>query len=535
VEWNFADVWEAVADRFPDAPAVLSGDARIPWRAFDQRANSIAAALLDHGLAHQDKVAQYMRNRPEYLESMFATFKASLVPVNTNYRYTDDELLYLWNDCDAAAVIFDNEFRDACARIRDRLPRVRCWLHVGAIGDCPPWATSYTQVATANHVRVHPPRGRSGDDLYLLYTGGTTGQPKGVMWRQHDLFRMLQAQAGRPVPDAADASAFAAHYDQPGPRVLPAAPLMHGTAAWFTMPILSRGGAAVTVDATSFDAEQLLEAVVRHRVSGLCIVGDAFARPLITILDAAPDRWALDGLRVIVSSGAILSADSKRRLHHHLPNVTILDTLGSSESGSLARTITTRDDNAPADSARFQLGPNTRVITEGGTDVVPGSGESGLLAIGGYQPIGYYKDPDKTAATFRELGGRRYVVAGDYATVDHDGTITLLGRGSSCINTAGEKVYPEEVEQALKTADGVQDAAVIGVPDVRFGQVVVALVETANGSELDPDTLRAHVRGRLASYKVPRRVLLVDSLGRGANGKLDHRRLIDVAMALTAP
>jgi acyl-CoA synthetase (AMP-forming)/AMP-acid ligase II len=518
-------VWEAVADRFPDAPAALHGDVELDWRTFDRRADGIAATLVAHGLKRQDKVAQYMRNRPEYLESMFAAFKAGLVPANTNFRYTEDELTYLWNDSDAKAIVFEDEFTEMCERVRARVPQVDCWIQVGGAERCPPWAVAYDEAASSARDRMIPSWGRSGDDLYLLYTGGTTGMPKGVMWQQDELFRMLHKQEGRPVPDDVDAAALVAGLERPGPRVLPAAPLMHGTAAWFTMPVLARGGAAVTVTGASLDAEQLLDAIVKHTVTGVSIVGDAFALPLIAALDSQPGRWNLDRLRVIVSSGAILSSASKHRLLDHAPNVVVVDTLGSSESGSLARSITTNTDDSAAESTRFRLGPDTRVIAEDGHDVEAGSGQQGLLAIGGHQPIGYYKDPLKTAATFREISGRRYVVAGDHAIVDADGTITLLGRGSGCINTAGEKVYPEEIEQVLKTADGVDDAAVVGVADERFGEIVVALVQPSGGRVLDPETLRAHVKGRLAAYKAPKRVVLVESVLRGANGKLDYRRL----------
>ena len=531
--WNFADVWEAVAERFPSEPALLHHDVELSWDAFDRRANGVATTLLGSGLQRQDKVAQYMRNRPEYLESMFASFKAGLVPVNTNFRYTAEELVYLWTNCDAAAVVFEDEFVNTCERVRRRVPGVRCWIHVGEPSHCPAWAVSYSDAACAATDRVQPLWGRTGDDLYLLYTGGTTGMPKGVMWRQNDLFRMLQDQNGQSVDDNANAAQFATALERPGPRVLPAAPLMHATTAWFTMPILCWGGAAVTLESASFNAEVVLDAIERHRATGLCIVGDAFAHPLLAALDQEPHRWNLDHMRVIVSSGAFLSAPAKHKLRHYMRQVTIVDTLGSSESGSVARSITRSDDAAAAETAKFRLGDDTRVINEVGDDVVPGSGESGLLAVGGYQPVGYYKDAAKTAATFRQINGRTYVVAGDHATVEADGTITLLGRGSGCINTAGEKVYPEEVEQVLKAVDGVEDAAVIGVPDPRFGEVVVALVQSSPDCKLDADALRAHVKGNLAAYKAPKQVIIVESVYRGANGKLDYRRLRAVVVANT--
>jgi acyl-CoA synthetase (AMP-forming)/AMP-acid ligase II len=531
-EWNYADVWEAVADRFADEPALVHGDRVVSWRAFDDRADGVAAALLGAGLSQQDKVAQYMRNRPEYMESMFAAFKAGLVPVNTNFRYGDEELTYLWSNSDSAAVVFDAEFTDVCARLRAALPGVRCWLRVGGDDAGPDWAVPYEEAASTHPGRGVAPWGRSGDDLYLLYTGGTTGMPKGVMWRQDDLFHMLEAQQPRPATDAADPAAFVGGLTRPGMRALPAPPLMHGTACWFAMPFLCRAGAVVTLTAASLDAVELLDTVVRERVMAVCIVGEAFARPLLKELEAEPERWDLSNLRAVVSSGAMLSQDSKRRLLRFAPKAQIIDGLGTSESGSLATTVTSEDSKDA--TARFKLSPNARVVDESGHDVVPGSGQPGRLAVGGHLPLGYYGDPEKTAATFVELEGKRYVIAGDWAEVDEDGVITLLGRGSSCINTAGEKVYPEEVEEVLKEADGVRDAAVVGVPDERFGERVVALVEPDSGRELDESALIAHVKQRLAGYKAPRQVFTMASLERGPNGKLDHRRLKAIAVEKTS-
>jgi len=521
--WSYADVWEAVAERFADAPALIHGNRRITWRTFDERANGVAHVLLAAGLGQQAKVAQYQRNSPAYLEVLSACFKASLVPVNTNYRYVDDELRYLWTNSDAEAVVFDAELTHTVDRLRAEVPAVRCWLRVGDESSCPSWATPYEAAADSHPDRVAGPEGRSGDDLYLLYTGGTTGQPKGVMWRQDDLFRMLEVTQGTELPEPPDAAGFVGALDRPGVTALPAAPLMHGTATWFVLPILSRGGCAVTLPSHSLDPVELLDATVAHGVKGLCIVGEAFARPILRELDAAPDRWDLSGLRVLFSSGAMLGAESKKRFLHHAPRAKVVDGLGSSESGSLGRSVV--DDPEAAGTATFELSPTARVIDEDGHDVVPGSGQRGLLAVGGHLPLGYYGDPEKTAATFRTIGGRRYVVAGDWATLGEDGTITLLGRGSSCINTAGEKVYPEEVEEVLKAFPGVADAGVVGVPDERFGEAVTAVVQLDPGVDLDEAALIAHAKAHLAHYKAPKRVLAAPSFPRGPNGKLDHKAL----------
>lgn len=530
-DWNFAYLWENAADVWPDRDCLVHGARRLSWREVDRRADGLAQHLLDAGLERQQAVAQYLYNSPEYMESMFAAFKAALVPVNTNYRYTADELLYLWDNADAGAVVFHATFVPTIDAIRERLPKVRAWLWVDdGTHACPDWATPYeTAVATPTDGRVIPAWGRSGDDLDFLYTGGTTGMPKGVMWRQDDLFRMLEVSQGSPLIEPPDPEAFHDREGTRGVTALPAAPLMHGTACWFVLPILARGGTAVTLTSPSLDAVELLDAVVEHKVKGLCIVGEAFARPIITELEAHPGRWDLSSLRVLFSSGAMLGQESKRRLLAHAPRLMVVDGLGSSESGSLGRSVV--DDPDAARTATFKLSPTARVITEDGRDVVPGSGERGLLAVGGYIPLGYWGDPEKTAATFREIGGRRYVVAGDWATLDEDGTITLLGRGSSCINTAGEKVFPEEVEEALKRHPSVADAGVVGVPDERFGEAVTAIVQLAPDAELDEAGLIAHVKSQLAGYKAPKRVLAAESFPRGPNGKLDHKALKAQALA----
>ena len=529
--WNFADLWETVAERIPDAPAQWHRDRMWTWAELDRRADGLAAFLVDRGARQQDKVAQYLYNSPEYLESVFGAFKAGLVPFNTNYRYTVDELAYLWDNADAVAVVFHGTFAETCARVAPLVPGVRTWLWVDdGSGPCPDWAIPYERAATtaAWDQRFRPSWGRSGDDLLMLYTGGTTGMPKGVMWRQDDLLGTLDAANRKRLPPEQDLSAVGERTAQPGPRNLPAAPLMHGTGLFNAMSNLMVGGSVVTMPGRRFDPVELLDTVEHYRVQSMSIVGDAFAKPILRVLDAEPDRWDISSLRVMVSSGVIWAAETKAGLLRHNPRLIMVDALGSSEAVGMASATTAA--GTEQRTAKFVLSEHTRVLTEEGREVVPGSGERGRVALRGRVPIGYYKDEAKSASTFVVYDGVRYSIPGDWAEVDADGTIRLLGRGSQCINTGGEKVYPEEVEEALKLHPSVADAAVVGVPDERFGQAITALVEAHDGAVIDEVELIAHVKARLAHYKAPKRVLPIATVGRAANGKLDYRRLTGEAL-----
>jgi acyl-CoA synthetase (AMP-forming)/AMP-acid ligase II len=523
--WNFADVWEWVADHFTLATAQLHGGQRTTWGEMDRRADGVAATLLAAGAQRQDKVAHYLYNAPAYLESMFGLYKVGLVPVNTNYRYGDDELVYLWTNCDAVAVIFHASLTERVERVRGRVPGVRTWLCVADASGvaCPEWAVAYEQATTSAAGRTAASWGRSGDDLYLLYTGGTTGMPKGVMWRQDDVIASLDATSRNPLPAEPSEAALAERLTRPGPLNLPAAPLMHGTGAFNAMWNLTLAGSVVTLESRTFDVIELLDTCEQERVKSMSIVGDAFARPILRALDAEPDRWDISSLRVIVSSGVMWSAETKAGLLRHNPRLIMVDSLGSSEAISMANATTTAEGTSP--TARFRLGPNTRVLTDDGRDVVPGSGERGRVALRGRTPIGYYKDPEKSAATFTVVDGVRYSIPGDWAEVAEDGAVVLLGRGSQSINTGGEKVYPEEVEEVLKRHPAIADAAVVGMPDERFGEAITALVEVLPGQSLDAADVIAHVKAHLASYKAPKRVIEVPTVGRAANGKLDYRRL----------
>ncbi len=524
--WNFAELWERIAERFPEADAQVQGTRRISWREFDRRADGVAQHLLDGGAEHQDKVALYLYNAPEYMEGAFAAYKAGLVPVNTNYRYLDDELAYLWDNADAIAVIFHGSFTERVEAVRSRLPKVRHWLWVDdGSGPMPDWAESYEDAATSDTERAVAPWGRSGDDILMIYTGGTTGMPKGVMWRQDDLIRAVVAVIN-PLyledPDEVGRTAPVDAIEEPGAPGMPACPLMHGT-GWFTANMyLSAAGSLVLLEDRSLDVLELLDTVEREKVGALTIVGDAFAKPIIRVLDEHPDRWDLSSLVLVTSSGVMWSEPAKHGLLAHNPGMLLVDSFSSSEAIGLGQSVSAA--GAEEKTAHFALGAGAKVITDEGTEVVPGSGDRGRVAVPGHQPLGYYKDPEKSAATFIEFDGIRYSMPGDYATVESDGSITLLGRGSVCINTGGEKVFPEEVEEVVKTHPLVRDAVVVGVPDEKFGEAITAVAELAPGESLDEHELIDHVKGTLAHYKAPKRVLYVDTIGRAPNGKVDYRR-----------
>ncbi len=524
--WNYAELWETVAGEIPDAPAQIHGSTTYTWREFDERANGVAQQLLDAGAQEQDKVAQYLYNCPAYMESMFASWKAGLVPVNTNYRYADDELVYLWDNADAMAVVFHGTFTDNIERIRSRVPKVKTWLWVDdGAGPCPHWAIPYETAAASHPGKVEAPWGRSGDHLYMLYTGGTTGMPKGVMWRQDDNIRNIIRAGTHPRygEDPVDYQVTRDLVNGPGMVSVPACPLMHGTGCMTQLIALSGGGCVVTLESRNLDIEELFDTIEQRKGNTTAIVGDAFAKPMLRALDAQPDRWDLTSLFVFTSSGVMFSEASKQGLIKHLPHAMIVDAFSSSEAVGMGQSVSSA--GSDSGTAKFKVGEFTKVFAEDLTEVVPGSGQTGRVAVGGPQPVGYYKDPEKTAATFIQVDGKRYSVPGDFATVEADGSITLLGRGSVCINTGGEKVFPEEVEEILKLHPDVRDAVAVGVPDEKFGEAITAVVELAPEAVLDEAGIIAHVKSKLASYKAPKRVLAVGTIGRAPNGKVDYKRL----------
>jgi fatty-acyl-CoA synthase len=525
-DWNYADVWETVAEVQPDAPAITQGARTLKWSEFEHGADGVAQFLLDLEVARQDKVAVYLYNSPEYIQATYGAMKVGLVPVNTNYRYSDDELSYLWDNADAVAVVFHGTFTERVERIFGRVPRVKGWLWVDdGSGPCPDWATPYEEVAKGAVGRTRAPWGRSGDDLYMLYTGGTTGMPKGVMWRQDDLFALLIDGGVRHYDvngglEGVRAALEARHNEL---TLMPACPLMHGTGSFTSNMVLAEGGRVCLLESRKYDPVELLDTVEREKVNALVIVGDPFSRPLLAALDEHPGKWDMSSLVMIISSGAMWSEPVKQQLVSHHPGMLLVDAFSSSEALGMGTSVS--GGGSAAKTASFTLSPDVKVLTEDGRELAPGSDEVGVLAVGGRNPLGYYKDTEKSDRTFKEIDGVRYSIPGDYAMVDADGTIHVLGRGSVCINSGGEKIFPEEVEEALKTHAAVGDAVVVGIPHPTYGEQIVAVVEPAKG-DVKPDEaeLIAHVKKRLASYKAPRRVRNVATIGRAPNGKVDYKR-----------
>jgi fatty-acyl-CoA synthase len=525
-DWSFARVWDAIAGAAPEREAVVCGPTRRTYGELEQRAAQLASFLWAEGLRPGSKVAIDLTNRVEYLETFYAALKIGAVPVNVNYRYQAQEIQYLLDDSDAKVVVteaaFVKEVRKAAKYIRRQRGK-KFEPRVVEIGD------EYEALLRDGGDYGWRDRAPSGDDLIFLYTGGTTGMPKGVMWRNDDLYVALW-QMGRPGTEPPEPLP-AVLAGKRAATALPACPLMHGTGLFITLSTLAGGGTVVLIDKVGMDSELIWSEVERNTVQILTIVGDVFARPLLAALDAEPTRFDLSSLRAITSSGVTWSPAVKRALLAHLPAATMLDSLGASE-GLMSRSASKSADENIA-PARFAVNERVKVLDENGREVGWGNDQVGMVAVGGRIPLGYYNDPEKTAQTFKVIDGVRYSIPGDYATVDEDGTIRLLGRGSATVNTGGEKVYPEEIELTLRKNKAVFDCVVVGVPHERFGETVVALVQVTEGYYTDEAELRAFCSSRgLANYKVPRRILFTDTLQRAPNGKADYKLLREMAADL---
>lgn len=537
---NFATVLETVADVRAEFTAVTHGDRSRTWRQLDDRASRLAAFLAARGVGAETRVAIALYNGIEYLESVFAVLKLRAIPVNVNYRYQAEEMLHLFQDAQVTAVIFDASLAGRVARARAGARLLHTLVQVGgATAAVPgPPVSSYEQVIAAASPR---PREARGVDHWLMYTGGTTGQPKGVLVRHSWLYPVACANGflliGEPFPDSLDElRAATQRLSARGYAMvcLPAPPLMHATGMYTTLGALLASGRVVYLTARSYDPDELARTIGEQGVDTVSIVGDVFALPLADALDrAAQDGRPYDvsSLRRILSVGVTWSAAVKERLVAH-GDFVCRDLVAASEGGPFAVSETRRGDDVV--TARFTLLPGARVIDDTGHDVVPGSGQVGVLAAPADDEIGYLGDDAKTAATFRRFGGRRWVVPGDLASVAADGSITFHGRGSRVINTGGEKVFAEEVEQVLIEHPGVRDALVVGLPDQRWGHRVTAVVAPVSDGGLTAEELTEHVAKRLADYKKPRSIVFVAEVRRSPSGKADLRWAVAVATA-TAP
>ena len=525
MELHLASIWESIADAVPENVALIHGDRRRSWGEFDERAARLAGALRSLGLGEGSKIALDLYNCSEYLEAFFATAKINAVHVNVNYRYREDELRQLLADADVEVVIAHRALADRVLAVASGLPLLRRTIVVND-PDADPAGSEYEQL-----IATHQPdrRASRSGGMFLAYTGGTTGLPKGVMYEMRGVSeRTLAARAmicgvdtDWSVPPAVAAVELARRDE--APVALPASPLMHSTAFTFaSLPVLTAGGAIVTLQALRFDPDAILAAAARSRATVVALVGDAFGRPIVRALDEAVARdepYELSSVRVMCSAGVAWSADTKRRLLEHLPGATLLDACGSTEGGTYGMSVVRLGDDLS--TARFTCAPGTIIVGDGGEPLV--NGEVGLIAAVTHTS-GYYKHPDKTAETFRMIGEKMYVVPGDLGRIEPDGSITLLGRGTSIINTGGEKVHPEEVEEVIKAMAGVVDVIVVGAPDDRLGQTVAAVVQPAPGASPSADEIIAGVREKLAGYKAPRRIVFVDEIPRAPNGKSDLAR-----------
>jgi len=525
--FNFADVWEMAADALGDRLALVCGDARRTYAQLEERSNRLAHHLQERGVGPGDHVGLYLENCPEYLEAMIACFKIRAVPVNVNYRYVADELRYLLDDSGAVGVLHGPRHSETVAAVLPDLARSLWTLGTGP----------ELEVALAAASPVRPPRGdRSGDDHYVMYTGGTTGLPKGVVWRQEDAFfaclgggdpTRLHGQVSSPEELVERTSVGT------GITYLPLAPLMHAAAQWTSFMWFFSGGTVVLMEG-SLDPERVWRTIEAEGVSSMTVVGDAVAKPLLDAWEAMAEteRPDVSGLFSISNGGAPMSTGCKARILELFPTVMVNDGFGSSEAGVQGTSRVTAGDVPATGAVRFSTAgaKPTLVLDDDDRPVTPGSGQVGRIVTGGRLPLGYHNDPEKTAATFLTVDGERYLITGDLATVADDGTVELLGRGSTSINTGGEKVHPEEVEGVLHAHPAVADVLVVGVPDERWGSAVTAVVQPAHGVVPTLDDVAAHCRSRLAGYKVPKHLVLVDEVVRSPAGKADYRWALDAAV-----
>ncbi len=523
MEFNLADLFEAAVDAYPEREYLVAGAKRRTYAEMEARANQLAHYLAGQGIGPGDHVGIYAYNSVEWVESAWAVFKLRAIWININYRYVKDELRYLMGNADLKALVYQQEFSPLVAALLPELPAMQHLLVVddGSGAEPAPGSVHYEDaLAGQSEARDFGPR--SGDDLYILYTGGTTGMPKGVVWRHEDVFYALGGGTDPVTNDRVTDPGTMVRKGEGGPTVhLPVAPLMHGATQWAVMGQSFVGSKIVLL--AKFDPREVWRLVGEERVNSVMITGDAMGKPLVETLSEPGGDFDLSSLLAVVSSAALFSAPVKDQFFERLPNLLITDAIGSSEGGNNGLTVVTAGNTAMKSGPTVRLLGKTVVFDENLELVEPGSGVIGKIARSGDIPLGYYNDPKKTAEVFVDVRGTRYVMPGDYATVEADGSITLLGRGSIVINSGGEKIFPEEVESAVRSHPDVMDAIVCGAPDERWGQTVAAIVEPRHGHEAPSlESIQERCREFVAGYKVPRRLFVVDRVERSPSGKPDY-------------
>ena len=525
---QFANVWERVSDTVGDEIALINGEDVLTWASFDNKAAKIATILEEHGLKSDSKVGIYLHNSNEYLEVQYGVFKIEGVPINVNYRYKENELVYLLDNSDAEAVFFQGCYAERIGAIKEHLPKVKAYIQIDD-GTEPLMESAIDYENSISSSKEQIRFERTEDNIYMLYTGGTTGMPKGVMYKHGSFIPSMLKTAfamGFEVPEDMndlEKIVLSAQANNALTVSMPACPLMHGTGMWLGafLPMFS-GGAVVTISDLGLNPKNVWQEVEKHKINSLVIVGDAFAKPLLDELKNAKENsnpYQISSLRAMISSGVMWSSEIKDGLLA-MHDMTLFDAMGSTEGG-MGSSVSNRE--MPAKTAKFALNPGVIVLSDDGKEVEPGSDIMGKIGTSGLVPEGYFKDEKKSAETFKEINGVRYSFPGDYATVNSDGTINLLGRGSNCINTAGEKVYPEEVEEAIKKHPNVYDCLVVGLQDDKYGQRVVAIASLEENSALEEGELIDFTREQLSGYKLPKQILFVEEVMRAPNGKANYK------------
>ena len=539
IERHFATVWEYVADKQNDKTAIICNDAKISWKEYDDRSARLANFLKHNGVNKNTKIGLYLHNNLEYLEAQYATFKLECVPINVNYRYKAAELIYLLDNCDAEVVFFQSTYKDEISQIINDLPNIKLWIQVNE-NDTEIHENAIDYNACIQDFNPIARKNRDERNLYMIYTGGTTGMPKGVMYEHCDFMQAIfgvlkgldfEVPDTRETFDTAELDHLIETTNNNRVKTLVACPFMHGTGMWLGAFLTHlTGGLVLAIPELGFDPKKVLKAAQDNDITNIVIVGDAFAKPIANELDFAKENgvpYKLDKLNLLISSGVIFSSETKEALLKHC-DIRILDLMGSSEGG-MGSSVSSRSESIK--TAKFKLNPDVIVVSDNGELVEPGSGERGMIGTGGLVPLGYYKDPEKSAKTFKEFQGKRYSFPGDYALVEEDGSITLLGRGSNCINSAGEKIYPEEVEEAIKKNNAIYDCLVVGVDDEKFGQKVVAIASVNENQSIDEAELINNTREHISGYKLPKKVIFVANVERAPNGKANYKWAKEIAQA----